>query len=80
MGSELVKKETEIKKLHTEVTKMQAFVMEYIMKEEELIREATKAKEKRKTCREPKENTWRKRSCRLKHAKKERKEEAALFE
>ena len=41
----MVKKETEIKRVHTELTKVQAFVTEYLMKEEELTRETTKAKE-----------------------------------
>ena len=45
MGREVVKKETEIKWVCRELTKAQAFVIEYLMKEEELTHVTTKAKE-----------------------------------
>ena len=83
MEQEVVKKETEIKRVHLELTKAcQAFVTGYLMKEEELIRETEKAKGEA-------ENMWRAQgkytaevnslNCWLKHDKKEQKEEAAQY-
>ena len=39
------KKDVEMKKIRMELTKAQAYVTEYLMKEEELVRDATKAKD-----------------------------------
>ena len=44
LGREVAKKGVEIKKVRKELTKAQAFVTEYLMKEQELIR-TTKANE-----------------------------------
>ena len=45
LGQATTKKEAEIKKIRTELTKVQAYVMECLMKEEEYIRETAKMKE-----------------------------------
>ena len=83
LGQVVAKKDTALKKVRTELMKVQAFVMKYLMKEEELIRENAKAKEEV-------ESMWKAHGkytievnslhYQLKHAKKEWKEEAAIFE
>ena len=45
MAREIVKKEAEIKLVQTQHTKAQGYVTEYLMEEEELTREAAKAKD-----------------------------------
>ena len=45
-----MKKDAEIKKIRTELTKAQAYVTEYLMKEEELVRHAAKAKDEVDVC------------------------------
>ena len=45
LGQATVKKDTEIKKIRTELTRAKDYVTEYIMKEEEYVRETAKAKE-----------------------------------
>ena len=41
----MIKKDVEIKKTHTELMKAKAYLMEYLMREEELVREAEQAKD-----------------------------------
>ena len=65
-----------------DLTKTQAYVTEYLMKEEELVRDGAKAKDEVELMRNDHgkhtgEINSRKR--RLKHAKKERKDEAMAF-
>ena len=47
----MAKKDADIKRLRTELMKAQAYLMEYLMKEEECVRETEKAKEKVETMR-----------------------------
>ena len=77
------KKDAEITKVRTELTKAQAYVTEYLMKEEELIRDAAEAKaEVERIRKEHGKHTGEINSLqrRLQHAKKERKDEATAFE
>ena len=72
-----------MKKIRMDLTKVQAYMTEYCMKEEEYIRETAKANDEIKSM-------WNARgkyrmevyqlTRRLKHAKKERKEDATVFE
>ena len=78
-----MEKDAEIKKIRTELTKAQAYVTEYLMKEEELICDATKANDDvERMWNEHGKHTGEINSLqrRLKHAKKERKDEATDFE
>ena len=45
LGQGTVKKDAEIKNIRTKLMKAQAYVMEYLMKEEEYVRETAKVEE-----------------------------------
>ena len=83
LGRAMQKKDAEIKKVRTELTKAQAYVTDYLMKEEELVRNAERAKEEVDRMRnEQGKHTGEINSLhrRLQQSKKERKEETVAFE
>ena len=82
-GQATAKKDTDLKKTRTKLTKAQAYVTEYLMKEEELVWEVAKAKDEVECMRnEFWKHTGKINSLqrRLKHVKKEQKIEATAFE
>ena len=82
LGRAMVKKDAEIKKIRTELTKAQALVTKYLMKEEQLIHDVAKAKDEvKRMWKEQRKHAGEINSLqrRLKHAK-EWKDEATAFE
>ena len=83
IAQEMKKKDPEIKKIRAELRKVQAYTTEYLMKEEEYVREMAKAKEDVESMRKAHGKYTEKVNSlhrQVKHAKKERKEEANIFE
>ena len=83
MGQAVTKKEAEIKQVRAELTKAQAYVTEYLMKEDELTREAASAREEADRMRtDLGKHTGEINSLhrRLQLSKKERKAETVAFE
>ena len=83
IGQAVTRKEAEIKQVRTELTKAKAYVTEYLMKEDELIHEAARAKEEADRMRtDLGKHTGEINSLhrRLQLSKKERKAETVAFE
>ena len=78
LGQVVAKKDEDMKKVHMELTK----AIDYLIKEEELVRETAKAKEEVVSIWKTQGNYTVEANLlhrRLKHAKRERKEEAIVF-
>ena len=79
----MAKKDVDMKKVQIELTKAQIFVTEYLMKEDELVRERGKAKEEVESMQKVQgKHTMEVNSQhhRLKYPKNKRKDEVTVFE